>query len=441
MRIESLRATFFSGIFAKLQIFMMSVFLSLTLSAASAQDPLTVGASLAILQDKIFDNIDNSIDQAFNRFDNSVSKIRSHAEGVMDSAKNDLSAIMDKSIQELTEQEREIWRYYESTLQKLDDRVTAYLRDGNITLLNVGNVTSSQNPFDDEIPVIFWVEIDPPLYVHKAPSRRISAYGLNLDNVSNSLLVNTVAARRASASPTELAFIVENSDFSSGTKLEFFLYESRFLSFLSNWFDREYLSSFEFAAVEDYVGEIRLVYHTDSYPEIERVWPTASPKTASCRNNTAGTNNCETGWGREVVQATQGFSIVPESVRVETGSSGCRGNTVSIGFSEVSGNSFAIFGGAQANSGSRRVCSISGRYFWRERRDVPDKIENFGESVLFLRSNRGVSLTLPSSGASAIAVEFKPTGADVFERIAIPTDRWPLKFNAQAGTGVVEVTW
>lgn len=424
------------------QALLVLAFVSISNQSAVAQDPITVGASLGILQERIFSNIDKSVDNAFNRFDNSVARIRSQAEGLLDSAKNDLATIQDKVISDLNEQERELWRYYDSALNKLDQRVTHYLRDGKITLLDAGNIVGVQNPLDDETPLVFWAEVDPPLYVHIAPQRRITAYGLNLDHLSNSMVLNGVKGRRASASPTELAFLVDQTDLSKGAKLEFELYEKSWLSFFVDWFDDKKITTpIEYAAVTDQLGELRLVYHTDSFPEIERQWPTAGPISVSCRNNRLGTNNCETGWDRQVVQATAGYAILIDSIKVVSGSNDCRGNTVSAAFSDASGNSFAVHGGAQANSGSRRVCTLHALYRWKERKEVADKVENFGETVPFVRSKFGASLNMPSSGATAIAAEFKPTGSDAFERIAIQTDRWPIKFNAQANTGVVEATW
>jgi hypothetical protein len=416
----------------------------LSLSAGNAQVGLTVGAALNGLQDGIFSNIDESVNNAFNRFDTSVSKLRSQAEGLLDSARNDLNSILDKAVEELNEQEREIFRYYDSALRKLDAQVADYLRQGNVTLLNAGNL-ASKFPFVDDDATIFWIEVNPPLYIHSAPERRITAFGLNLDKAENSLLVNGVAARNALTTPTELSFIADNADFSSGAKLEYTLREDGFWSFLSSWFDHERpIPPIEYEAVPDNLGDIRLVYNVESFPVIQRAWPTEGIVKVSCRNsrNPLSDNNCQTGYPRNVVQATAGYRILPDSIQiVDRSASGCRGHTVVFGLEGVSGNSFTVFGGATANSGAGRVCEMVARYVWSEVKENPDQVETFSEPQAFFRSKRGVSLPMPTTGATAIAVEFKPVGTDVFERIGIPSPRWPFQFGAQTGTGVVEVVW
>lgn len=408
----------------------------LYLQPANAFVAGTVGAGLGVLQERIFSNVDKSVNNFFNRMDDTITHARGSAEGLLDSAKNDMESFLHKSVNELDNQERQLWLFYNMALNKLNKNIENSIRTGKVAALDLGNVVHSVNPFGSKDPVVFWTEVTPPLYVHKAVNRTITAYGLNLHHGSSRLTANGRAATPSGAYPSKASFRVNGLAVAQGVQLVFNFTRKRTL-----WFAKKTKRVYRLSPVQDKIGNISIVYTTDSYPTKSRVWP-SNGKTFDIECQNSGSvfkgDRCLVR-KNGVVQALKGYSIIPNTVRFRIART--HGSIKSNGskFFNVSGNSFSYDLSLRARQGAGRRIRGSYSLSWAERKDVPNKIESKSPFRPLLLSESGLSVNIPKN-ATPVALEFQVTGGKK-ERLNLTSPRRPINSHYVKGSGVVELTW
>lgn len=114
---------------------MLLVFL-INIQCANVFSPRTIGAGPGIIQGRIFSNLDKSFNNFFNRLGDSITHVRGSAEGLMDSAKNDMESFLHKSIDELKNQERQLWPFYNMALHKLNKNIESSIKTGKVAALD-----------------------------------------------------------------------------------------------------------------------------------------------------------------------------------------------------------------------------------------------------------------------------------------------------------------
>ena len=322
---------------------------------AYALDPIvsgTVGAGLKKIGDSVFDNIDSSVDNFFDNVDDSAANLRGLTDGLLASARADLEGVMDKSIRELNAQERQIWNYYYNMMNDLDRRVAGYLKDGRYTMLHAGNVVNEVIPFSSNKPQIFWIEAEPPFYKYNAPTRTITAYGLNLDHSKNKLVSGTNNGTRTSVSPTKLSFQFKNIDVKDGILIDYELWEDRFL-----WDKVNPTPQIALPAVEDYLGDIALVYTSERDVVIDRLWPPSGKgHRVECRNSSTKIGQKCKASKSGTITAKDGYSILPDTIRfVKSSTTGSCEYHRHVS-SNASANAFNWGQSAKARKGLGRRC-------------------------------------------------------------------------------------
>ncbi|MEM1364320.1 MAG: hypothetical protein AAGH82_01090 [Pseudomonadota bacterium] len=406
---------------------------------------LSVSDALGTLGGGIFSRIDKSVDNIFGNIDSTVVGMRANVEGLIASGRSNMVDFLDKSVEELEGQERALWLYYKNALTEVDQRVETHLRTARITILDASNTITHEVPFTSNAPAVHWVEVEPPLYDRQAKERRVTAFGLNLDRPGNMLKANGAEGRKASASPTQLIFAIDAVDVSGGLKLDYELEGKRsVVNVLGAWTDRTYpTKTFEVPAQVDLMGDIQLIYHKDVYDEISRKWPANRDwYSVNCqRGGTFGTSGCGARYGPTYIAASQGYSVLPDTITYQENTHGCRRNSVRVGASEASGNGFKVSGYAYPNSGAYRRCYLNSRFTWRERKNVARKVDTLTDAQEMRRSLNGVTFRYPAQGATPVGFRVLAPGADEAQDYDLASIRAKLTVKAQPGTGIVEVIW
>lgn len=397
-----------------------------------------IGEAINALSADIFESVDQSVNNFFNRVDDSIINFRLQADGILSRMRSDFADSLELTVQQLDTQQTQLWRTYVAALERLDTQIDQHLVGARITMLDFANAAGTVIPFSGSRPQIFWVEVDPPMFVHTSEHRTYTAYGLNLDHPANILQVNGHATRRASPSPTTLVFIEDRSDLAAGVTLEYSLFERGRLRDT-----RHNMPRVEFRPLSDYIGDLRLLYTEPVHSNISRRWP-ADPNQEISREcqNPNPTHRCGANIRPQIIAAREGHSILPDTIqRHYSVASGCRGRNTNIGFDQVTAASFRIFASVRASRGSGRKCSFRVHYTWQERANVGTPTERQTEFQEFRRSRNGVSLQYPAATGQPIAMEFRNHSDAEIERIGIPPLRMPLRAETQPGSGVVEVIW
>lgn len=408
---------------------------------AAALDPITSGtvaAGLNLMSDSVFDNIDKSVDNLFDNVDDSAAKLRGLTDGLLASARSDLEGIMDKSITELNRQERQIWNYYYNMMNDLDRRVAGYLKEGRYTMLHAGNVVNEIVPFASNKPQIFWIEAEPPFYKYDAPHRTITAYGLNLDHAKNKLTSGRIDGTRTTLSPTKLAFQFNNINVENGLLVDFELWEDRFL-----WDKISPTPQIALPAVEDYLGDIALIYTSEKDVVSDRIWPASgTPHRIECRNSSTKIGQkCRAKSGTRTITANAGFSILPDTIRFVKNSNTGSCEWHRFASSNESANAFNWSHNAKARKGLGRRCWGKVAVSWQEVRDQANLERNISDYKPFKRSLHGASFEYPLQDTDPIGMSFKPAGSDEPQSLSLSSLRWPIETTSNTGTGIIEVSW